>query len=71
MLSGEPPFKGKDDAQILEQVKNGVLEFKRKTWITVSEAGKKLISCMLERNIKKRITLAEVLSHAWFNLLME
>ena len=25
MLSGEPPFKGKDDASILDKVRNGAL----------------------------------------------
>ena len=47
MLSGEPPFKGSTDIEILERVKSGSLEFKKSIWGTISEAGKQLLRGML------------------------
>ena len=50
LLSGEPPFKGKEDEEILANVMNGLLEFKKPIWMVVSEAGKDLIKKLLTRN---------------------
>lgn len=70
MLCGEPPFKGKDDLQILDSVKKGTLEFKKTVWNAVSEKAKSLIQAMIERNIKKRLTIEEVLLDSWFEPLV-
>jgi calcium-dependent protein kinase len=50
LLSGEPPFKGKEDEEILANVMNAPLEFKKPIWMVVSDAVKDLIRKMLTRN---------------------
>lgn len=36
----------------------------------ISEPAKLLIKGMLERNIKKRLNLNQILEHEWFKLLL-
>lgn len=71
MLSGEPPFKGVNDSEILEKVKNAQLEFKKTVWGTISIQAKSLIKAMLERNVKKRLNIEQVTEHEWFNVLQD
>lgn len=71
MLCGEPPFKGKDDASIIERVKNGPLEFRKPIWKNVTSSARELIEWMLERNVKKRPTCEQVIGHPWFSMLLE
>lgn len=47
LLSGQPPFDGEDDAQILENVRIGDYEMDHKTWGSISQDAKNLIKRML------------------------
>lgn len=71
MLSGEPPFKGSEDVEILDRVKNGSLEFKKNIWSMISRPAKELIEKMIERNIKKRKNLDDILKDDWFDIVLE
>lgn len=66
LLSGVPPFEGKDDQEILESVATGNLEFKNELWKGVSFGAKKMVRRMLERDIKKRVSIEEAFEDEWF-----
>ena len=47
LLSGEAPFGGVEDLDILKNVLYGKLEFKLPIWRSITEPAKKLISKMI------------------------
>lgn len=65
MFTGNPPFNGKDIAELKSSIYSGIFSFSENEWSKVSEAAKDLISKMLEVNPLKRISSREVLSHDW------
>lgn len=73
MLCGYPPFNGDDDKEIIENVKNGDLEFFGNSfsnavdeeWSAISEDAKALIKKMLKRNPRNRISAKEALQDPW------
>lgn len=56
LLSGSPPFNGKDDAEILRKVKDGKFEFTQKVWADISEDAKDLISKLLTFDPSRRLS---------------
>lgn len=56
LLSGNPPFNGEDDEAIMESVRRGIYTFDAEEWRQISYEAKLLISKMLERDPKKRIS---------------
>ena len=54
LLSGKPPFDGKDDNQITDAVKAGSYRMDDKSWRDVSTDAKKLIKLMLTYDYKDR-----------------
>eukprot|EP00210_Caulerpa_lentillifera_P003032 g2894.t1 len=70
LLSGEMPFIGKPNKQLNPSALNfyiahGKLKFDGDKWGRVSPEAKELISTMLNRSVKKRITAKEALEHPW------
>jgi serine/threonine protein kinase len=63
MLSGNVPFKGKDINDLHENIKKG--NFNEIEGISFE--AKNLIKKILEVNVKKRISIEEILKHSWFN----
>ena len=49
MLSGKPPFGGKNNNEILNNVLNGKPDFSTPTWKNISDDAKDLISNLLQR----------------------
>ena len=49
MLSGKPPFGGKANKDIIENVLKGEYSFKNPVWDQISDSAKDLISKLLER----------------------
>ena len=70
MLCGEPPFKGSTDTDILNKVKNGSLDFKKVIWTAISKEAQNLIRSMLNRNVKERKTIYQVLEDPWFSCII-
>jgi calcium-dependent protein kinase len=68
LLSGCPPFYGKNDEEIYNSVKNAKFTFKQKIWNEVSDAAKNLISNLLETDINKRYSAEKALQHKWFQM---
>jgi len=64
LLFARPPFYAKDDKEIERLVAAGRFVFPEK--IPVSEEVKDLITKLLERDPKKRLTATEALKHPWF-----
>ena len=65
LLCGLPPFNGRSDSEIMENVKVAQLNFGKK-FSHVSNQAKDLISLMLETDIKKRPSAKDCLMHEWF-----
>jgi calcium-dependent protein kinase len=65
MLSGYPPFGGKNNDQIMKKVLEGSFNFNRKEWNIISDKAKQLISKMLTYNAEQRISAEAALSDIW------
>ena len=66
LLSGEPPFNGYSDEEIMNNVKIGEYSFKSRKWDKVSKEAKELITNMLNVDVSKRFTAEQALNHSWF-----
>lgn len=64
LLSGNPPFDGSDDEEILNKVLLGGFTF-GKEFNNVSDDAKELIKKLLTYDSKKRISAEEALQHNW------
>lgn len=69
LLSGEPPFNGGDDNEILEAVKSGKYSFGSSKWKGISKEAKALIKLMLTFEPEFRITAADALKNEWFAIM--
>ncbi|NXI19801.1 MKNK2 kinase, partial [Oxylabes madagascariensis] len=80
MLSGYPPFVGHCGSDcgwdrgeachtcqnmLFESIQEGKYEFPDKDWAHISFGAKDLISKLLVRDAKKRLSAAQVLEHPW------
>mmetsp|Transcript_16048 Transcript_16048/g.17955 ORF Transcript_16048/g.17955 Transcript_16048/m.17955 type:complete len:502 (-) Transcript_16048:65-1570(-) len=65
LLSGCPPFNGRDDKEILGKVASGKFSFKEKIWNNISEEAKDIIRKLLTYDPEERISASEALHHPW------
>jgi calcium-dependent protein kinase len=65
LLSGEPPFGGKTDDEIMAKVKKGAYSISHGTWGLVSIGAKNLIMKLLEYNPQERLSALEALQDTW------
>ncbi|NXJ16819.1 MKNK2 kinase, partial [Odontophorus gujanensis] len=70
MLSGYPPFplifpSHPHQNMLFESIQEGKYEFPDKDWAHISFGAKDLISKLLLRDAKKRLSAAQVLEHPW------
>lgn len=70
MLSGEMPFLGETQDEVLQNVMNKKIVFESKEWSNVSEEAKDFTKRLLERNPKKRLNAEEALNHPWFKKVL-
>jgi len=66
LLSGTPPFPGRDDREILRKVKLGKYSFDDPVWLNVSDDAKAFIKKMMEMDPNKRLSAQEALQDPWF-----
>lgn len=66
LLSGVHPFQMDDDEQMLDNIQAARWTWLGRSWPLVSDEAKDLITRMLERNPRDRLTVDECLEHAWF-----
>lgn len=66
IVSGHMPFPATDQATLFTKITAGKFEFSHHEFKMVSEECKDLISKMLVRDPKKRLSAVQVLDHPWF-----
>lgn len=66
LLSGKTPFCGFDDIELTENIQKGEFDFNYEEFTNVSESAKELITLLLNKNQKKRISARQALKHTWF-----
>lgn len=66
MLSGIFPFLNADKVETKRNIVTGKLNFSHPQWMRVSNDGKDLISRMLKPDLKKRLSILEIMQHRWF-----
>lgn len=66
LLSGEFPFIGKNEKEVIQKILNGKLEFTSPQFFSVSDQAKDLIEKCLEYNKNKRISITDALKHPFF-----
>lgn len=69
LLSAIPPFSGRNDNEIIENIKKGFYDIESNIWQKISPEAKNLIRSLLERNPGIRINAEEALNHKWFKKL--
>ena len=67
LLSGTPPFPGRNDKEIMRNVLKGYYSFEGEEWKFITQEAKDFISAMLCYDPEKRINLSNTLTHQWFN----
>ncbi|GJP33193.1 hypothetical protein CLOM_g17752 [Closterium sp. NIES-68] len=65
MLSGIPPFWESTNRSLEHAIRSKKVSFKHWKWAGVSVETKELITRMLEKDPRKRITAQEALEHPW------
>ncbi len=65
LLSGRPPFPGKNEVEIIKQVEAGVYHMDTPEWKSISILAKDLIRHMLEISPVKRYSSLTALNHKW------
>ncbi|KAE8689961.1 Calcium-dependent protein kinase 2 [Hibiscus syriacus] len=68
LLSGVPPFWGDSEQEIFDEILKSELDFTSDPWPSISASAKDLVSKMLAKDPKKRITAYEVLCHRWIQV---
>lgn len=56
LLSGSPPFGGKNEKAIMQNVKTGKYDFYGDAWKNVSDNAKDFVQKLMEYDPKKRLT---------------
>ena len=67
-LCGYPPFEGDNSKEIFKNVLNSPLKFDPADWSIISDEAKDLVTRMLDKNNKTRITANEALEHTWMKV---
>jgi calcium-dependent protein kinase len=58
LISGRPPFDGKNDKQILQEVEKGKADFSGPLWQKVSPEALDILKKLLNKDTEKRISAA-------------
>ena len=66
MLSGKPPFSGKSNKEIIDNVLRGEYDFNANpVWENISSLAKEFINKLLTRQADERLTAEEAYNHPW------
>ncbi|KAM5181079.1 calcium/calmodulin-dependent protein kinase type 1G [Mantella aurantiaca] len=65
LLCGYPPFYEETESKLFEKIKEGTYEFESPFWDDISKSAKDFISCLLEKDPKKRYNCEIALKHPW------
>lgn len=67
LLSGQPPFNGQSDQEIMKKVRAGKFSFSDPAWQNVSDKAKDLITKLLTYDIDARPSAELALQHPWIS----
>ena len=67
MLSGRPPFHGKDEVQIKFNITTCNYNYENPFWNTITKKAKEWIDGLLELNTSDRFTPDQALEHEWLS----
>ena len=65
LLSGYPPFSGRNDEEIMQSIRNGRFAFHAQHWSHVSDDAKAFIRKLLEVDYNRRPSAEECLKDPW------
>merc|ERR1712228_727382 len=65
LLSGQPPFNGQSDQEIMKKVRAGSFSFDDKVWNNISDNCKDFISKLLTFKADERPSAEDILQHPW------
>jgi len=68
LLSGSPPFSGKDTVAVLDSVKRARPQFTSEVWKTCSPEAKELLKSLLVRDPTQRMNASQALGTEWIKL---
>lgn len=71
LLTGKPPYNGRDEKAILDQVKNTPLQIEKRDWPNLSPEAIDLMQSLLVVSPKDRITAKDALNHQWIKTYRE
>lgn len=67
ILSGRPPFIGKDEHELIKKISSCNYDFEDEIWCQISKPAKTWIRSMLKVNPSERMTPEAALSHEWLS----
>jgi calcium-dependent protein kinase len=65
LLSGYPPFNGRNDQEVLAKVRRGTFAFPQSDWKHISSDARNLVSHLLRFRPQERCTAQRALNHNW------
>ena len=66
LIVGRAPFDGKNDDEIIDNIKKGKFNDKHKKLLNASSEVQDLVKNLLKVNVKKRFSASDALKHPWF-----
>ena len=71
LLTGKPPFGGKNDREIIHNIRHGILITEGSHFSKISKEAKDLIHQLMDRNPITRISASFSLTHPWFKKFLK
>ena len=68
LLSGNPPFNGRNEIEVFNKIRCVDYEFPDKHWSYISSEAKDFIFKMLQPNPDRRLSPEQALSHKWLSV---
>ena len=65
LLSGEPPFQGRDNDEIFDAIEEGKVHFPYDQWHNISQEAKDFIYSLLVLDPEERMTPLQAIKHPW------
>ena len=65
LVCGYPPFVGRNDFDIMNRIKKGIINMTGPVWANASDLVKDLVKHMLTHDPKKRYSAQQALNHPW------
>ena len=65
LLSGYSPFDHEDEAQLYQNIRNGIYHLEPGVWDFISNPAKSLVAGLLETDPRERLSAEQALAHEW------